>query len=469
MAVLPEPAAAFLRQSDDAVLVTAGDGDLPEGRVPRVLVAAADRAELRALARAGSVPVSLRSPVIGVWLDEASAALSFTPRPTPTGPSLRAINSRPEGEGWLCVLRFDKPVGVAVVLGEVARQSVAATAAPVPATGLELGVDVRVVNPIGFDADATDPVVPASVLPFKAGRGVTEALLRSLRPALGVRLDVELPSRDLLALQASGVPLVGGPAGKVDLEDRLVREVHSIRQRRRALDVLVPPASRPSVSIVMATRRPEMLEHALAQVTAQRGVEQLELVLAPHGFEPDLPPPSDLPMPVTVVPCATEMVFGDVLDVAARAAAGDLVLKMDDDDWYDPEFVADLLRARAYSGADLVGCPDELYHLVEQDCTIHRRHPGERYTHWVAGGTLLLSRGLLREVGGFAPVPRHVDRHLLDALAAAGATVYRTHGLGYVLRRNPSGHTYDADLDAILDPSRLIARWPGLNLGPLQS
>ena len=463
--MLPPPAAAFLQQSDDAVLVTPGASDLPEGRVSRVLVAAADRAELRSLARAGSVPAGLRSPVVGVWLDEASAALSFTPRPTPTGPSLRAINSRPEGEGWLCVLRFDRPVAVAPVLAEVARQSVAATAAPVPAAGVELGVDVRVVNPVGFDADAADPVVPLSALQLDRRRGVTEALLRSLRSALGVRLDVELPARDLLALQASGVPLVGGSAGEVDLSDRHAREVHSIHQRRRALDLLVPPASRPSVSIVMATRRPEMLEHALAQVTAQRGVEQLELVLAPHGFEPALP--ADLPVPVTVVPRSADTVFGDVLDAAAAAASGDLVLKMDDDDWYDAEFVADLLRARAYSGADLVGCPDELYHLVEQDCTIHRRHPGERYTHWVAGGTLLLSRGLLREVGGFAPVPRHVDRHLLDALARGGATVYRTHGLGYVLRRNPGGHTYDADLDAILDPARLIARWPGLHLGPL--
>lgn len=463
--MLPAPAAGFLQQSEDAVLVTAGARDLPEGRVPRVLVAVADRGELRALARAGSVPTGLRSPVVGVWLDEARAALSFTPRPTPTGPSLRAIHSRAEGEGWLCVLRFDKPVAVAPLLAELARQSVAATAAPVPGAGVELGVDVRVVNPIGFDADATDPVVDFSSLPLDRGRGVTEALLRSLRSSLGVRLDVELPERDLLALQASGVPLVGGAAGEVDLGDRHAREVHSIRQRRRALDLLVPPATRPSVSIVMATRRPEMLDHALAQVAAQRGVEQLELVLAPHGFEPGLP--TDLPVPVTVVPCPAEMVFGDVLAAATTAASGDLVLKMDDDDWYDPDLVADLLRARAYSGADLVGCPDELYHLTAQDCTIHRRHPGERYTHWVAGGTLLLSRGLLREVGGFAPVPRHVDRHLLDALARGGATAYRTHGLGYVLRRNPGGHTYDADLDAILDPARLIARWPGLHLGPL--
>ncbi len=47
-------------------------------------------------------------------------------------------------------------------------------------------------------------------------------------------------------------------------------------------------AAQPSVSVVMATRRPDLLEHALGQVARQRGVDRLELVLAPHGFEPDI-------------------------------------------------------------------------------------------------------------------------------------------------------------------------------------
>ena len=193
-------------------------------------------------------------------------------------------------------------------------------------------------------------------------------------------------------------------------------------------------------------------------------------MLATHGFAPDAAAVRELlgpDLPVTVLPQEETTVFGDVLAAAAAAASGDLVLKMDDDDWYAPDFVADLLRARAYSGADLVGTADELYYLTDRDETVQRRHPGEFYTQWVAGGTLLLSRALLADVGGFAPVRRHVDRHLLDALAGAGATVYRTHGLGYVLRRNPSGHTYDADLDRILDPQQVVATWPGLHLGPL--
>ena len=158
-----------------------------------------------------------------------------------------------------------------------------------------------------------------------------------------------------------------------------------------------------------------------------------------------------------------------MLNAAVAAATGDLILKMDDDDWYAPDFVADLLRARGYSGADLVGTADEFYYLADRDLTVQRRHPGELYSHWVAGGTLLLGRSLLREVGGFASVPKHVDRHLLDALRAVGATIYRTHGLGYVLRRNSDGHTYDADLDKILDPDQLVATWPGFRPSSLHS
>ena len=40
------------------------------------------------------------------------------------------------------------------------------------------------------------------------------------------------------------------------------------------------------MSVVLATKRPEMLAFALRQVAKQRGVD-LQLVLAPHGFTPD--------------------------------------------------------------------------------------------------------------------------------------------------------------------------------------
>ena len=75
----------------------------------------------------------------------------------------------------------------------------------------------------------------------------------------------------------------------------------------------------------------------------------------------------------------------------------------------------------------------------------------------------MVDRGLLHEVGGFRSVRRHVDAQLIAAVRAAGGATYRTHGLGYVLRRTDSGHTWQADLDdlrarAAADVARLLAR-----------
>ena len=70
----------------------------------------------------------------------------------------------------------------------------------------------------------------------------------------------------------------------------------------------------------MATRRPDLLEHALGQVARQRGVERLELVLAPHGFEPDAARVRQLARrasTVQVVPQPADVLFGDVLNAAA--------------------------------------------------------------------------------------------------------------------------------------------------------
>ncbi len=57
-------------------------------------------------------------------------------------------------------------------------------------------------------------------------------------------------------------------------------------RRRLAGLAGVRVAADPSVSVVLATKRPDMLAFALRQVRKQRGVD-LQLVLAPHGFTPD--------------------------------------------------------------------------------------------------------------------------------------------------------------------------------------
>ncbi len=431
----------------------------------RAVVRCRDLLELRRARPAGE------ARALGLWLDEGDAALTLVP--PPGWPALLGIRSRVRADGVWTVLRFAAPVDVAVVVAEVGRQAV--WNGVVAAAGDR--VDARVLNPTGFLVRVDGPPVDARDL--AVDDGVTPALVAGLRGSLGVLVAewTDALRRALPGLAAAGVPLVAAAApggvdpavaaavtAPVDLTDPLAREEHSIVLRRAALDAYAP-TPQPSVTILLATRRADMLDHALGQVARQRGVDRLELVVAPHGFDV----PADrvreavgAAVAVQVVPHPPDAVFGDVLHAAASVAGGDVVMKMDDDDWYSPDVVADLLRARAYSGADLVGTPAETHYVAPADLTVFKGHPSEVWTPFVAGGTLLLDRALLREVGSFRRVRKFVDSQLLESVLAAGGAAYRTHGLGYVLHRTEGGHTWHVDLEELLDPDRMVASRPGL-------
>ena len=97
---------------------------------------------------------------------------------------------------------------------------------------------------------------------------------------------------------------------------------------------------------------------------------------------------------------------------------------MDDDDWYSPDAVHDLLMARRFSGADVVGMPSEFVYLHANEqrdgLTVRRNHPSEVFARFVAGGTLLLDRGLLRSLGDFPRVRKFVDAQLLSGRRGRG-------------------------------------------------
>lgn len=346
-------------------------------------------------------------------------------------------------------------------------------------------VDERVFSPVGFRKDWDHPVVDLD----RISRGpVTEGVVAAARAFQGVRLSADTSTADLLALAISGVPLETGGVldvapplaaaldTKVDLDDPLRREEHSLAVRRAAFDhhstlawrsalasrAGVRHVALPAVSALLSTRRPEMLDFALRQVARQRGAE-VELVLAAHGFEPDRDAVrralDDRPHQVLTFKEST--FFGDVLTAAAQAASSEVLLKIDDDDWYAPDAVHDLLMARRFSGADVVGMPSEFVYLHHDDVTVRRNHPSEIFARFVAGGTLLMDRGLLRSLGDFRRVRKFVDAQLLAGVEAAGGRIYRTHGLGYILRRTGQGHTWERDDEEFRRPDIVASEWKG--------
>jgi len=361
-------------------------------------------------------------------------------------------------------------------------------------------LDERIVNPIGFRRAWETPTVrldgagrlelPGGSLSPERYDDTTVAALRSLQgvDAGDISLD---QARAVAALAMAGVPVVGRVAGPVravlgdefadaiaepvDLADPLQREEHSVVLRRTALEshsvqswrqraaATASVTGQPTtVSVVLATFRPDQVDFAVRQIAAQRRVD-LEVIVAGHGFTPDRARVEELAggLPVTTLGFDRDEPFGSVLTKAARVATGAMVLKWDDDDHYSRDFVRDLLLARRYSGADLVGVAAEFVHLATEGVTVRRRFASEIYAADVAGGSMLIDRGLLLAAGGFRSVRKYVDAQLLRAVTEIGGVRYRTHGLGYLLHRGSAGgHTWQVD-GASFRAHDLVAEYPG--------
>jgi hypothetical protein len=340
---------------------------------------------------------------------------------------------------------------------------------------------------------------------------LTDADIGNLRRLRGVRISWRpahtgpIPAvRVVTGFAAAGIPLLSAPppewaaqalgpelstrlaaTTEEELADDLRREEHSIRLRRSSLTrhgniarwralaaragVAVPPE--PTISVIMCTRRPELVPFALGQISRQRGVK-LEVILTLHGGSGAIPQVSqavaDFNHPITVIEADAALPFGVVLNQAAARSTGSFLSKWDDDDWYGPDHLADMMLAQSYSGAELVGAASEFFYLQQIDVTIRRNWNSELMSNHVAGGTFVVSRSAFEALGGFRPIPRSVDVHFFQDLMRAGGAVYRTHGLGFVARRAArGGHTWQEPVGYFL--ARAHSQWRGFRPSQLMN
>ena len=217
-----------------------------------------------------------------------------------------------------------------------------------------------------------------------------------------------------LALLAAWTPEEGDGSRRSVTDLR--REEHSVRLRRhglrsRAGAAAEPVAALPKVSVVMSSMRPYLLLRHSTRSPGSGGWRSRSCWACTAS------PPSTRryggrcgsstcrspwSRPARKIP------FGEVLNRAASRASGDHITKWDDDDWYGPEHLADLLLARSHTGADIVGTTAEFFYLEPLNATIRRTdYTSEIWSEHVAGGTILLD---LAALPGARRVPRAARR-----------------------------------------------------------
>ena len=355
---------------------------------------------------------------------------------------------------------------------------------------------LRSCNPIHWRLDASPKVAalgPLELLPLDLHADVVAQrqdplALRRYRRVLDVQAyHADAPSRAmrLVRLAAAGV-VVHATDDCAELHGLLApelrhalttppttcsaekRELHSIRLRRAAMRSHSSWARNagnlPFVSIVMATKRPSILHHALASV-AKQSYPRTELVLALHGHKGSLRAAersaARLPLPVKVLHVPRSASLGAALQAASAAADGTLLTKMDDDDLYGPDHLWDLVLAHRYSQAEMVGKGPQFVYLAASDQTVHcRSGRGEAWRAWQCGATLLIGRRELQEVGGWRDLTQEEDVALEEDVLRAGGTLYRTHGADFLVVRHGRHHTWKAaDRRFLLDARKIADGW----------
>jgi hypothetical protein len=293
--------------------------------------------------------------------------------------------------------------------------------------------------------------------------------------AAGIPVCAEAISDQLAELLGEELAALLEPLRPRDLADLDRRERASVALRRAALRShsavarwrqiaafagLEVPAP-PMVSVILSTRRESWLEHGIAQV-ARQTYEPRELVVCLHGDE-FAPGTSErirslYPGECQVIRVDSELTLGDALNAGVETAKGELVTKMDDDDYYSTEHLWDLVLALEYSGADLAGKAAEFVYLEEIDVTV--RQISHDVDTRMAGGGMMAVREPLRAIGGWPQRSRGEDLHLIRRFTEAGRPIRRIPPHGYILNRHGVDHTWRPQVDYFLFRSE--RQWRGL-------
>lgn len=244
--------------------------------------------------------------------------------------------------------------------------------------------------------------------------------------------------------------MASNPINTMDRFTSFSQEIAAIELLRKSRRAKIKKY--PSVSVLLSTLRADDLSNLLDQLLVQ-SLPSFDLVLGLHAIELSASHKRQIAalnrrkVRVSVRKFTQDQTLGTILSALASQSQGDYIAKMDDDDYYGPEHLRDLLDAAIDTGADVVGRAMNYVYLEPLQLTVRRFAPHgtqavELWSDWVCGGTILAKRDVAEAAGWFGDGNTAVDRFMLSGVTNNGGKIWRTFGAGYIYRRTFTFHTY---------------------------
>lgn len=228
------------------------------------------------------------------------------------------------------------------------------------------------------------------------------------------------------------------------------------------LDDKYPPFKRPTVSLVCTTKRIDFLENIFKNVSWQTE-DDVELILNLHGIDVEDVRIAELADKYDfgnykVIRSPSDLSFGEAINAGFAETSGELSSKFDDDDYYGPNYIGDLVDAWLYSGADIVG-KSEIFIYSEDSKVLVRSYKNYsmKFGSFVRGATLTGPTELMRSIG-FGDLGTGEDSDFLKRAKELGKTIYSDGAYNFTyLRRDGSDHTYVASGDDMIASGEAVS------------
>ncbi|MCT1605918.1 glycosyltransferase [Nesterenkonia massiliensis] len=240
---------------------------------------------------------------------------------------------------------------------------------------------------------------------------------------------------------------------------------HRVRQITSAVGTeAVLPAK--TVTVIAPTIRPDQVQNILENVGRQKDVA-IQLLLTTHGFRlsvPDLKKKAaELGIEdVQVIEADRTDSLGTNLNRMVLAADGEIVSKFDDDDYYGPHYMYDLLAAKAFSSADVVGkAATYVYFEARETLVLTYEADEHRFVDFVRGPTLTADKDVFID-NPFPDATVGEDSTFLRRVKSSGGRIYAADKYNFYLHRsaNVSSHTWQASEDKLFSSGHVASFGP---------
>lgn len=201
-----------------------------------------------------------------------------------------------------------------------------------------------------------------------------------------------------------------------------------------------PTPPRPGVTVLTATNKLDSMDTVFGNYDAQL-YEPRELVVILNSDAADLGAWRERAAQsrnATVIRVPEAQPLGRCLNTGIDCSSHAYITKFDDDNYYAPNFLTDLVHAFSYAGTEIVGkltyfCYFEAGHILALLC------PGmeNRYVTFLSGSGLLIRREVFDRVR-FGDRPRGCDSVFLRECLRQGVRMFSADRFNYVYCRRAS-------------------------------